>query len=517
MSIASALVLSLALASNNDAVLLEFTAEWCGPCRVMAPTIERLVSAGYPVRQIDVDRDARTAARFRVDSVPCFVMLVDGHEVERVTGAVSHDRLIQMYQQSRSRAARPGTSSTPRPDTRQNVVRAQSPDETSSTAGALGHSHAGAANFPHAHAPQHAHARAPQHAALGAPRSKQLSALPPITGSPQRPAGIDPSDARATAFQATVRLKVEDPNGHGYGTGTIIDVHGSEALVVTCGHLFRDSAGKGNILVDLFNGAQVRSVPGQLISYDLERDIALVSMSPGQTVAVAPVAASGQGLAPGTAVFSIGCDKGQPPSIRGRQVTAIDRYLGPPNIEVAGQPIDGRSGGGLFASDGRLIGICNAADPADNEGIYAGLPTIHWELDRIGQRHIYASTGQPLLADSNHLPPVSRVQPLAAQPTAPPHMPERMPAATAASAVSLNDQRQGDLGPDTEVICIIRSRHDPQGQQRLLVLDRPSADLLDRLRKESQHGAAAASVARNPAPRRLRGTDPVIRAQSADR
>src|SRR5439155_22645450 len=56
--------------------------------------------------------------------------------------------------------------------------------------------------------------------------------------------------AEQAARAATVRLKVEDATGYGFGTGTIIDTHDSEALVITCGHLFRESKGKGKITAD---------------------------------------------------------------------------------------------------------------------------------------------------------------------------------------------------------------------------------------------------------------------------
>ncbi len=54
-----------------------------------------------------------------------------------------------------------------------------------------------------------------------------------------------------------------------------------EALVITCGHLFRDTEGKGRIEVDLFVGGVASTVPGQLIDYDAnDRDIALVAIRP---------------------------------------------------------------------------------------------------------------------------------------------------------------------------------------------------------------------------------------------
>ena len=52
----------------------------------------------------------------------------------------------------------------------------------------------------------------------------------------------------ADLLAASVRIRVEDRQGHNCGSGTIIDaLPGGEALVLTCGHLFRDSEGKGKI------------------------------------------------------------------------------------------------------------------------------------------------------------------------------------------------------------------------------------------------------------------------------
>ena len=83
-------------------------------------------------------------------------------------------------------------------------------------------------------------------------------------------------------------------------------------------------------------------------------------------------------------------------------MTARDKYLGPPNIEVGGLPVQGRSGGGLFSNEGLVIGVCNAADPEDNEGLYAALPSIHQQLDDAGLSFVYA--GQPPL-DAERAPP----------------------------------------------------------------------------------------------------------------
>ena len=73
----------------------------------------------------------------------------------------------------------------------------------------------------------------------------------------------------------------------------------------------------------------------------------------------------------GEPVYSVGCNQGDPPTIMAGAVNQIDKYLGPPNITASGRPVVGRSGGGLFNSAGELIGVCSAADPEIDEGLYA--------------------------------------------------------------------------------------------------------------------------------------------------
>ena len=88
-----ALVCALLMSASGETVLLDFSASWCGPCRQMDPIVAQLSAAGHPVRKIDIDQQPELAQRFKVDGVPCFVMLVDGREVGRQTGAVGRGEL----------------------------------------------------------------------------------------------------------------------------------------------------------------------------------------------------------------------------------------------------------------------------------------------------------------------------------------------------------------------------------------------------------------------------------------
>jgi hypothetical protein len=209
---------------------------------------------------------------------------------------------------------------------------------------------------------------------------------------------------------------------------------------------------------------------------------------------VAPVAPPGHRFGQGDRVFTVGCNNGGPATALDTRITAVDKFLGPPNVQVAGLPVEGRSGGGLFSATGHVIGVCNAADPADNEGLYAALPAIQQQLDQVGLAMVYRQRAEPAaqLASLPRMPgpaaePVGRnsnpVDPFGPLPTA-----DR----------GLNDAERATIaqlergGDHAEVICIVRSLNHPQAKSEVIMLDRASAAFLqqlsaDRRAQESRH------------------------------
>ena len=76
--------------------IMYFTATWCGPCKAMAPIIGDLQSK-YAIRKIDVDLNPDLVSQHGIRQVPTFVILKDGQEVTRTTGAKSKAQLETLF------------------------------------------------------------------------------------------------------------------------------------------------------------------------------------------------------------------------------------------------------------------------------------------------------------------------------------------------------------------------------------------------------------------------------------
>ncbi len=259
----------------------------------------------------------------------------------------------------------------------------------------------------------------------------------------QRPSKQSASENPVTATDpqaATVRIIVDEPESHAVGSGTIIDSSQNGAVVLTCGHLFRNWSKSSVVYVERFESGVPVRYQASLVDYQIDDiDIGVLVINPGKVVPSARVAQQADLLREGDPVFSLGCDHGDLPSRRDSRVTKLNRYMGSANIETAGAPVQGRSGGGLFNSNGELLGVCFAADAQLDEGLYCGTRSVLDRLQKLG------------ITDSAKLPSV------AAEPSKP--------------------------TMQTTMTVIMT---DSSGDTRQLTIDQPTEQLVNAMRQESQ-------------------------------
>ena len=80
-----------------DVVLVDFYADWCGPCRRMEPAIESIArGTSAAVLKVDVDRFQGLASQYGVQGIPALFVFADGENVDRLTGAQSEQQLSKV-------------------------------------------------------------------------------------------------------------------------------------------------------------------------------------------------------------------------------------------------------------------------------------------------------------------------------------------------------------------------------------------------------------------------------------
>ena len=84
--------------NSDKTVLIDFYADWCGPCKMFSPIIESVAEENEDVKvvKIDVDNAQDLAIKYQVMSIPTIVVIKNGQEVNRNVGVVSKSQIVEM-------------------------------------------------------------------------------------------------------------------------------------------------------------------------------------------------------------------------------------------------------------------------------------------------------------------------------------------------------------------------------------------------------------------------------------
>lgn len=89
--------------AKEKLILIDFSAEWCGPCKMMAPVLKELkknIGNKASILKIDVDKNPSTADSFQIQGVPTLILFKNSQQVWRQSGVVSAKQLEQVINQN---------------------------------------------------------------------------------------------------------------------------------------------------------------------------------------------------------------------------------------------------------------------------------------------------------------------------------------------------------------------------------------------------------------------------------
>lgn len=497
-----------AQAQQARGVVYDFGAKWCGPCQQVAPIVEKLQREGLPIQKVDIDREPALKDKFSVQQIPTFVLVIDGQEVDRVTGRMTEADLRRMV--ARIPVAQPHVAKAP--GQRNNGSPMSIPVD-------LGESVPMTRPAPMATEPPPVRtAETEQRRGIRdlIPFGRKEQAEPPVVrGNDSMLASESAAPAasnnaapgrEADPMKSSVRIRVVTNGRIDLGSGTIISSKQGLTRILTCAHIFKEFNDDSRIEVDVFERGTVTPYTASLVKHDPVSDLGLITIPTANVLPEIKVPGPAGAPRVGEAVAAIGCSGGEEPSRQQSRVTDVDKFEGPHNLMCVGVPVRGRSGGGLFNQNGEIVGVCSAADEQEQRGFYSGLLAIHKLLDDCQLTALYTPPAAPQersvpetrMAEtepfSNRDFPETSSREMADDMLASSSGSRSTPAATGRSTPSTPVDVQAG---DAEVVVIIRDHKNPNAANRVVILHQASPKFMSYLSGELNEGGMSMDMLGN--------------------
>ena len=85
--------------NGSNKQILYFRADWCQPCKMVGPVVDKLKEEGYNIKKIDIEVDRDSVDKYGVMSIPTFILVENDKEVERFTGVQTETKLKNLLRE----------------------------------------------------------------------------------------------------------------------------------------------------------------------------------------------------------------------------------------------------------------------------------------------------------------------------------------------------------------------------------------------------------------------------------